>query len=428
MIKKALHWIVWAIVSVLYLQYLIDQPFGSLLFGIFAFPVVILLPYNFVREQQRRFLLSRLFVGVLFIVSGLIKANDALGFSYKLDEYFSADVLNLEFLMPLSLIMAAGICIVEIVLGVMVLIGSRPKLTNWSLMGMIIFFTFLTFYSAYFNKVTDCGCFGDAIKFTPWQSFGKDILLLIFISFLIVGEKHIQPLFSRKKETMLIGIITFFCFAFVVHTYRHLPWVDFRPYAQGNNIAEGMKTCDELNLPCTEEALVYIVKDKQTGEVSEMLSSDYQNQWENYDFVEATEQSVILQEGYEPPIKDFSISSQGQDFTNQILQEKNAFLLICYNIEKTNADQQNAINEFYRQCQENGISFYALCASSDEDIANFKANNKATYPFYFTDETTLKTMIRSNPGLLFLNKGTIMGKWHYNDFPLMSDVVNLIDC
>ena len=189
-----------------------------------------------------------------------------------------------------------------------------------------------------------------------------------------------------------------------------------------------MKTCDELNLPCTEEALVYIVKDKQTGEVSEMLSSDYQNQWENYDFVEATEQSVILQEGYEPPIKDFSISSQGQDFTNQILQEKNAFLLICYNIEKTNADQQNAINEFYRQCQENGISFYALSASSDEDIANFKANNKATYPFYFTDETTLKTMIRSNPGLLFLNKGTIMGKWHYNDFPQMSDVVNLIDC
>ena len=171
MIKKALHWIVWAIVSALYLQYLIDQPFGGLLFGIFAFPIVILLPYNFVREQQRRFLLSRLFVGVLFIVSGLIKANDALGFSYKLDEYFSADVLNLEFLMPLSLIMAAGICIVEIVLGVMVLIGSRPKLTNWSLMGMIIFFTFLTFYSAYFNKVTDCGCFGDAIKFTPWQSF-----------------------------------------------------------------------------------------------------------------------------------------------------------------------------------------------------------------------------------------------------------------
>ena len=111
--------------------------------------------------------LSRLVVGALFIISGLIKANDAIGFSYKLEEYFAADVLNLEFLIPFALVMAAAICIVEIVLGVMVLIGSRPKLASWSLLGMIVFFTFLTFYSAYFNKVTDCGCFGDAIKLTP---------------------------------------------------------------------------------------------------------------------------------------------------------------------------------------------------------------------------------------------------------------------
>ena len=427
MIKKLFHWLAWAFISAFYLKYLIDQPFGGLLFGIFAFPIVILMPYNFVREQQRRFVLTRLFVGVLFIISGLIKANDALGFSYKLDEYFSADVLNLEFLMPLSFVMAAGICIVEIVLGVMVLIGSKPRLTNWSLMSMIIFFTFLTFYSAYFDKVTDCGCFGDAIKFSPWQSFGKDIILMIFIGLLIAGDKHILPLFSLKKENMLIGIVTFFCFAFVVHTYRHLPFVDFRPYAVGNNIAEGMKTCDELELPCAEEALVYIVKDKQSGEESEMLSSDYQNQWENYDFVEATEQSVVLQEGYEPPIKDFSISSSGIDYTSYILQEKNAFLLICYNIEKTNPHQQNVINEFYQQCQENGISFYALSASSDEYITNFKAKNKVTYPFYFTDETTLKTMIRSNPGLIFLSQGTIKAKWHYNDMPNMSDVVNMLD-
>ena len=107
---------------------------------------------------------SRLIVGILFIFSGLIKANDTIGFSYKLEEYFSADVLNLEFLIPLALVMAAVICVFEVVAGIMVLIGSRPKLTNWSLMLMIIFFTFLTFYSAYFNKVTDCGCFGDAIK------------------------------------------------------------------------------------------------------------------------------------------------------------------------------------------------------------------------------------------------------------------------
>ena len=125
-------------------------------------------------------LISRLLVGLLFIVSGLIKANDALGFSYKLEEYFSSGVLNMEFLIPYSFLLAAGICVAEIVLGVMVLIGARPKFTSFSLLGMIVFFTFLTFYSAYFNKVTDCGCFGDAIKLTPWESFGKGYYTFIF--------------------------------------------------------------------------------------------------------------------------------------------------------------------------------------------------------------------------------------------------------
>ncbi|MGC6470951.1 MAG: BT_3928 family protein [Flavobacteriales bacterium] len=371
---------------------------------------------------------SRFFVGVLFIISGLIKANDAIGFSYKLDEYFSADVLNLEFLIPLSLVMAAGICIVEIVLGLMVLIGSRPKLTNWSLMSMIIFFTFLTFYSAYFNKVTDCGCFGDAIKLTPWESFGKDIILMILIGILIKGEKYISPLLNNKKENMLIAIVTFFCFAFVIHTYRHLPIKDYRPYAIGKNIADGMKTCDELSLPCTEEAIVYIVKDKQSGETRDMLSTDYQEKWEEFDFVEATDQTILLQEGYEPPIHDFSIFKDGIDYTYSILEEKNAFLLVCYDITKTSTGKLDEINTFYQNCLENNIPFYALCASSDDNILKFKQDFNIQYPFYFTDETTLKTMIRSNPGLIMLNKGTVTGKWHSNDFPKYDDVINHIAC
>ena len=369
--------------------------------------------------------ISRLIVGFLFIISGLIKANDTVGFSYKLEEYFSADVLNLEFLIPLALVMAAGLCIVEVILGVMVLIGSRPKLANLSLIAMTVFFTFLTFYSAYFNKVTDCGCFGDALKLSPWESFGKDIILLILIGILFLGEKHIKPLFNEKKENMMMGIVTFFCFAFVIHTYRHLPVEDFRPYAVGNNINEGMKTCDELGLPCTEEALYYIVKDKSTGENSEMLSTDYQDKWEQFDFVEATDKSIVLQEGYEPPIHDFSISLDGVDYTYSILDEENAFLLVCYNITKTSSSKQEEINAFYEECQAREISFYALCASSDDNILAYQEENNIDYPFYFTDETTLKTMIRSNPGLMLLNKGTIQGKWHHNDFPQMEDVENL---
>ena len=366
--------------------------------------------------------LSRLIVGVLFIISGLIKANDAVGFSYKLEEYFSADVLNLEFLIPYALVMAAGICIFEVVVGIMVLIGARPKLANWSLMAMIVFFTFLTFYSAYFNKVTDCGCFGDAVKLTPWGSFRKDLILLFFISILFIGENHIKAMFNRKMENMLLAIVTFFCFAFVIHTYSHLPVKDFRPYAIGNNITDGMKTCDELELPCTEEAYYYIVKNKSTGEVSEMLSTEYQEKWEEYDFVEATEKTIVLQEGYEPPIHDFSISKDGIDYTYSILEEENVFLLVCYNIDKTSASEQDKINAFYKDCQSAGFSFYALCASSDDNITAFAEEHNIEYPFYFTDETTLKTMVRSNPGLIYLQKGTVKGKWHYNDFPSLGDI------
>lgn len=366
--------------------------------------------------------ISRFLVGILFIISGLIKANDALGFSYKLEEYFSADVLNLEFLIPLALVLAAGICIFEVVVGVMVIIGARPKLANWSLLLMIIFFTFLTFYSAFYNKVTDCGCFGDAIKLTPWGSFIKDLILLFFIFILMVGEKYIKPLLSRKMENMFLAIISFFCFAFIVHTYRHLPVKDFRPYALGNNITYGMKSCDELELPCTEEAYYYVVKNKATGEVSEMLSTDYQDKWQDFDFVEATDKIIVLQEGYEPPIKDFSIFKDGTDYTYSILNEDNAFLLICYDINKSSSSKQEEINTFYSDCQIAGISFYALCASSDDNILAYVEENNVKYPFYFTDETTLKTMIRSNPGLIHLQKGTIMGKWHYNDFPYLSDI------
>ena len=181
---------------------------------------------------------SKLLVGVLFIVSGFVKANDTLGFSYKLEEYFSAGVLNIEFFIPYAFLLAAGICIAEIVLGVMVLIGARPKFTSWSLLGMIVFFTFLTLYSAYFNKVTDCGCFGDAVKLTPWESFAKDIILIFFITTIFFRKNVIKPILSIKMENMFLVVITFFCFAFVYHTYNHLPMKDFRPYTIGKSIPE----------------------------------------------------------------------------------------------------------------------------------------------------------------------------------------------
>ncbi|NDG53028.1 MAG: DoxX family protein, partial [Flavobacteriia bacterium] len=145
--------------------------------------------------------ISRVLVGSLFIVSGLIKANDSIGFSYKLEEYFASDVLNIPFLEPWALQLAILICVVEIVLGVAVLVGSKINLVSWFLLLMIIFFTFLTFYSAYFDKVTDCGCFGDALKFTPWQSFTKDVILFFFIAIIFLRKGHIRE--NDKRDDMV---------------------------------------------------------------------------------------------------------------------------------------------------------------------------------------------------------------------------------
>ena len=364
-------------------------------------------------------LISRLLVGLLFIVSGLIKANDALGFSYKLEEYFSSGVLNMEFLIPYSFLLAAGICIAEIVLGVMVLIGARPKFTSFSLLGMIVFFTFLTFYSAYFNKVTDCGCFGDAIKLTPWESFGKDIILLFFIAVIFLKRNFIKPLLSFKIENMLLVVITFFCFAFVFHTYNHLPIQDFRPYAVGKSIPEGMKTCDELGLPCPEKIDYFLVKNKETGEEKELLSSEWN--WQTDDFVSITEKSLEI-EGYEPPVKDFSISIDGADYTDSILNSDYAILAVAYDLSKTTKQAWSQVNDLAAGAEEIEIPFITMTASSDEMIEEFRHEVQAAYPFYFTDETTLKTIVRSNPGLLLLKRGTIIGKWHYNDFPTFEEI------
>ena len=144
--------------------------------------------------------ISRILVGALFIFSGLIKLNDPMGFAFKLNDYFAADVLNMPFLLDYTLPMALFIVILEVILGIALLIGQWRNLTAWLLLLMIVFFTFLTFYSAYFNKVTDCGCFGDAIPLTPWQSFGKDVVLTVLIAIIFFNRNYIKPLTSSKIQ------------------------------------------------------------------------------------------------------------------------------------------------------------------------------------------------------------------------------------
>lgn len=359
--------------------------------------------------------LSRIFVGVLFIFSGLIKANDPLGFSYKLDEYFS--VFGMEFMVPFSLSLAIFICVYEVIFGFMLFMGSRITLTVWAIFLMILYFTFLTFYSAYYNKVTECGCFGDAIKLTPWQSFYKDVLLIVLILVLLFGKKHIRPLFTGRIEKIILTVVVLFSIVFPLYTYNYLPVKDFRPYAIGKNIQDGMKLPPDAVLDSIVMVFIY----EKDGKRIELSPEQIKTIDSTYKYIDRKDK--VIREGDKPAIHDFSIvSPDGSDYTEQILNYSgNYFFLVMYDLDKTCKDVFGKVNDFTKLCRNDSVPIIALTASADR-IDSFKKETGTDIDFYLTDQTTLKTMIRSNPGLMLLKHGTVIDMWHYNCFPSYSDV------
>lgn len=352
--------------------------------------------------------ISRIFVGILFIISGLIKLNDPVGFSFKLEEYFSPGVLDLGFLMPYALALAIILVILEVLLGVLLLLGYQKKITLWSLLAMIVFFTFLTFYSAYFNKVTDCGCFGDAVKLTPWESFTKDVVLLIFILILLYGKKYIKPLFGPRTSRIIMVISLFLCGLFVNYVINHLPWIDFRPYKIGASIPDGMTVPADAPKAIFEYAWTFDVNGEETTIVT---NGEYPTLDGTFLEVETTE----IQAGYEPPIHDFTIEQNGEDFSGTLLQEENLVMIIAYDLAKSNFEVYNELKKITDKAIANGFKVIGMSASNEEWSSKAIDEFKLDFPFYFTDETTLKTIVRSNPGVLVLKKGVIIQKVHYND-------------
>ena len=360
----------------------------------------------------------RIFVGCLFIFSGFIKANDTLGFSYKLFEYFEIFAKSFhffEYFIPIATPLAMFLCVFEIALGFALLMGARTKLILWLLLLLIVFFTFLTFYSAYFDKVRECGCFGDFWHLTPWMSFTKDLILLVSVIILFIGKQYIKPLFGHKVENVLL---VFFCgisTAFPIYTYNYLPVFDFRAYAIGKNIPAQTKGVPD------EVKFYYELKDKKTGVTKEF--DGWPKDWDQtYDYV--TSRQVVTKKGIDPKIKDFSITkTEGGDYTQDIIENPDYnFLLICYDLDKTNKNVFGKINDFAALCKQDNITFALLTSSTKETIEKFKNETGTKVDFYNTDGTVLKTMIRSNPGLMMLKGGTVIDMWHYHRFPSYNDV------
>lgn len=351
---------------------------------------------------------SRIFVGILFIISGLIKLNDPVGFSFKLEEYFSSGVLDLPFFEPHALTISIFVVIFEVLLGVILLMGFRVKFTVWSLLLMIIGFTFLTFYSAYFNKVTDCGCFGDAIKLTPWESFTKDIILLVLIVILFKGQKYIASPFGATTKRIITLLTLIASAVYVNYVLNHLPVVDFRPYKIGANIEEGMSVPENAPKPIFEYAWEFKVDGQKKVFITK---GDYPTVKGEFVDVETTE----IQKGYEPPIHDFTIEQEGEDFAASLLQEPKLMMVIAYDIAKTEFEALKQIKETTDKAIKNGYKVIGMSASSKEFTDKVISEYNLSFEFYFTDETALKTIVRSNPGMLVLEKGTIKEKVHFND-------------
>jgi uncharacterized membrane protein YphA (DoxX/SURF4 family) len=360
--------------------------------------------------------IARFLVGGLFIFSGIIKINDPVGTAIKLEEYFT--VFATDFapfftaFVPFALFLSVVLSVLEVVLGVAVLLNYRMKITAWILVGLIVFFTFLTFYSAYFDKVTDCGCFGDAIKLTPWQSFIKDIILLVLVVFIFLYRKTLEPVLSSKASDISIGLVTALNIFLAVYAIQHLPYIDFRPYKVGKNVPAQM-------MPEEDPVIEYVfLKDGEQVRSKEFLSTD-----NGYEYVEA---KVINEEKTIPKISDYQVTNiEGEDFTEQTF-EGNKLLIIIHDASKADVENVKDINRLV-EVLPSSIEPMVLTSSSEKVFDAFRHEVQLAVPYYFTDATVLKAMIRSNPGLMLLQQGTVLGKWHGNDVPDAGTIEKLVN-
>jgi uncharacterized membrane protein YphA (DoxX/SURF4 family) len=361
----------------------------------------------------------RISVGLLFIFSGLIKANDPLGFSYKLEEYF--EVFHLTFLNDLALCFAILLCAMEMILGFALLIGVRAKQVAWGLLLIIIFFAFLTFYSAFFKVVQNCGCFGDAIPLTPWQSFSKDLVLLVLIIVLFKNKEQIKPIFGVKTGERLLIAAVVFSVGFGFYTYSFLPIVDFLPYKVGANIPDEMKTPPGA-MP-DEFELTYSLKNKKSGETKTMTDKEYlktgiwkDNNWE----VVGNPESRLVKKGFAPKIADLNIEdAQRNEYNKELLSNPfYSLVIVAYDLKKTDGAAINRLNALATNLTQNfNMRTIFLTSASPADAAAFAKQYHLISEIFYADGVPLKSMVRSNPGIILLKNGTIIDKWHYHTVP-----------
>lgn len=358
----------------------------------------------------------RFLLGATFVFSGFVKAIDPIGTQYKLQDYISA--VGMGGIVPdiVTLLASVALSALEFSLGVFVLFAIRRHLVSKILVAFMTVMTLITVWIALFNPVKDCGCFGEALRLTNVQTLLKNIVLLAASVVVAWRPLRMYRFLSRSTQWIAINYTILFVLLLSAHCLYHLPLIDFRPYHIGMNIKKGMEI--PAGAPQPEFETTFILQ--KNGVKKEFTLDNYPDS--SWQFVDS--KTVQTKEGYVPPIHDFSIQkADGDDITDSVLTAKGyIFLLVSPHLEQADDSNFGDIDLLYEYCQERKIPFYCLTASTKKDIDHWADITGAEYPFCFTDETTLKTIIRSNPGLLLLKDGTIIRKWSHNDLPSSSSL------
>ncbi|MCF8255130.1 MAG: DoxX family protein [Bacteroidia bacterium] len=358
--------------------------------------------------------ISRILVGVLFIISGLIKANDTLGFSYKLLEYF--EIFQMQFLDSYAVAFSMVICIFEIVSGVALLLGVYNKLNAWLLLLLIAFFTLLTGYSAITHKVTDCGCFGDALKLKPFESFMKDVVLLILILFIFFGTKYLQPLFNKVILNISLFVAILVSTFFTFYTFMFLPVKDFLPYKIGNNIKELTLFPENAERDVVEMIFVY----EKAGQTFEFTANTLPEDIDQYNFVDRKDK--VIKEGFKPPIHDFKVFDEnGLELTDSLFAGTDyKILLVQTKLNESRTGLEEPIRALSNEFIKNGFQFWALTSNNLEEAKTYCQENKFGFKYSNMDAIPLKSMVRSNPGILLLKGNVVVKKWGAYNLPTYS--------
>ncbi len=365
--------------------------------------------------------ISRILVGATFIFSGFVKGIDPWGSTYKFTDYFNA--MGLAWLVWAAFPLGVLLAFAEFAIGVALLWNIFMRMASWLALLFMAFFLPLTLWIALKNPVSDCGCFGDALVLSNWETFYKNLAIIAFALIVFAKRKQIAQSGNNKPGYLFSSTFAIAYVIIAIYSYNHLPIIDFRPYKVGVNIPEAMATPDDAKQEVYKNVFYY--KNKKTGKIKKFNEGNYPWQdsanWE-YSNVE----SILVQEGYRPPIHDLTVTTaDGEDILDFFIYDENyVFVVVAYNLEKSDTKSQEKINHLAKWALGNNFSFIGLTSTLPENYQGFAEGNNVPYEYFNCDEITLKTIIRSNPGLVAIKNGAIVGKWHYNDIPTPGEFQN----